>query len=499
MKLNSYQLSLWCDAAVHGRRKWFWLAGNVLLLLLALLLGLIWPVLSALLLANAVLAMYLLHRHHAFGRIYQRKPRPVDAQCETVLIDASLIGHGMRLRAAAQPIDVADGLSLRLGSGALLLGTAMVLTSDEMSPVDRAAILSAVNALNIKPGRLRSHNPVMRREHAKDVTIVTVRDGMNDRHYYLGTPEAVARCCASIWEGHTRPMTEHDLLRISDTARFIAQGDCRVFAWATALENEEPIFLGMGGLGEEIHLPALQDAASLRAMGLTLMLDGGSQSDADLESLRALMELPDHHARADVHLTPNTVQTATTLGITRQPGESLVEPISLLRQRFRIIEGTLRRFGQMLALPLAIGVLAGSGPIPIFLTAMLVAAAIFIGVDLTAPKLRWPTALVCCVLALLTRLFMSSQPLALQTMAGGMIAVAAAFCAVRRLGGDGFRFSFQVRNPAFWLSASAAAMLLILLATSIGQGLAILLPLGFAILISAVIFLLIAFESRILK
>lgn len=499
MKLNTYQLSLWCDAAVHGRRKWFWLAGNVLLLLLALLLGLIWPVLAALLLANAVLAMYLLHRHHAFGGIYQRKPRPVDAQCETVLIDASLIGHGMRLRAAAQPIDTADGLSLRLGSGALLLGTAMVLTSDEMSPVDRAAILSAVNALNIKPGRLRSHNPVMRRDHAKDVTIVTVRDGMSDRHYYLGTPESVAKRCASIWEGHTRAMTDHDLVRISDTARFIAQGDCRVFAWATALENEKPIFLGMGGLGEEVHLPALQDAASLRTMGLTLMIEGGNQSDADLDSLRSMMDLPDHHARADIHLTPNPVQAEMPLGITRNPGDSLVEPISLLRQRFRIIEDTLRRFGQMLALPLAIGILAGSGPVPIFLTAMLIACAIFVGVDLTAPKLRWPTFLVCCLLALLTRIFMSSQPSALSIMAGGMLAVTAAFCTIRRLGGDGFRFSFRVRNPAFWLAASAAAMLLILLVTGITQGLAALLPLGFALLIGAVIFMLITFESRIFK
>lgn len=499
MKLKAYELALWCDAAVCGRRKWFWLAGNVLVLLFSLLIGLMWLALPVLLLANAVLALYLLHRHHAFGEVYQRKPRPADAQCETVLIDASLIGHGMRLRAAAQPIDAADRLSLRMGSGALLLGTAMVLTSDEMSPVDRAAILSAVNALNIKPSRLRIHNPVMHREHVKNVTIVTVRDGMSDRRYYLGAPEDVAKQCASIWEGHTRGMTGDDHVRIADAARYIAQGDCRVFAWATALENEKPIFLGMAGLGEEVHLSALQDAATLRTMGLTLMLDAGKQSDADLESLRAMMDLPDHHARADIHLTPEPVSTERPLGITRKPGESLVEPVTQLRQRFRIIEDTLRRFGQLLALPLAIAVLAGSSLTPVFLTVLLIAAAIFVGVDLSAPKLRWPTLLVCCLLALLTRAFMSAQPPALTVMASGIIAVTAASASVIRLGGEGFRFSFQLRNPAFWLMTASVLLLVLLAVYGLLQGFAALLPLGFAMLISAVIFMMILFESKILK
>ena len=499
MKLKAYELALWCDAAVHGRRKWFWLAGNVFALLLALLIRLMWLALPLLLLANAVLALYLLHRHHAFGEAYQRKPRPVDALCETVLIDTSLIGHGMRLRAAAQPIDVADGLSLRMGSGALLLGTAMVLTSDEMAPVDRAAVLSAVNALNIKPSRLRIHNPVIRREHAKDVTIVTVRDGMTDRHYYLGTPEDVAQRCASIWEGHTREMTEHDHLRIADTARYIAQGDCQVFAWATALESEKPIFLGMAGLGEEVHLSALQDVATLRAMGLTLMLDAGKQRDADLESLRAMMDLPDHHARADIHLTTDAVSTEVPLGITRKPGDSLVEPVTQLRQRFRTIEDTLRRFSLMLAMPLAVALLAGSALTPALITGILVCAAIIISVDLYAPRLRWPTMLCLCVLALLTRAFMSAQPPALSTMASGIIAVAAAAASVIRLGGEGFRFSFRLRNPAFWLMAAAALLMTVLAIYGLFEGFAALLPLGFALLISAVIFMLIIFEGKMLK
>ncbi len=500
MKLNSYQLALWADAASHDRRLWFYLAGNALLLLLALLLGLFWPVLTILLLLGAALSIYLLHRHHAFGRTYQRKPRPADALCETVLIDPLLIGHGMRLRATAQPVDVSDALSLRMGSGALLLGTAMVLTSDEMSKADRAAVLSAVNTLNLKPSRLMIHNPILRRETLREVKVVTVRDGLNDRRYYLGAPDAVAALCPAIWEGTTRPMEPHDLARIEDTARYIAQGDCRVFAWATALEGEEPIFLGMGGIGEEVHLSAMQDAATLRAMGLTLMLEDG-QNPADAECLRAMLQLPEHHARADIHLTEQVKEPQLTgpLRITRHPGDSLVEPITTLRTRFQIIEDTLRCFCLMLGLPLLVCLITGAGPACIGAAALLTAAAIWVGADLTAPKLRWPTIVFVAVISLLTRAFMSTQSAALIQVGGGILTLVTALCTTRRLGGYGFRFSFQLRNPAFWLAATTALMLLVLLIVGCLQGLAALLPILFSILMSGLTALLILLESRIFR
>lgn len=500
MKLKPYQLALWCDAASHDRRIWFYLAGNVLLLLLSLLLGLFWPVATVLLLCGAALAVDLLHRHHAFGRTYQRKPRPADALCETVLIDPLLIGHGMRLRAAAQPVDVSEALSLRMGSGALLLGTAMVLTSEEMPKADRAAVLSAVNALNLKPSRLMIHNPILRRETLREVKVITVRDGLNDRRYYLGTPDAVAALSASIWEGSTRPMEPHDLVRIEDTARYIAQGDCRVFAWATALEGEEPIFLGMGGIGEEVHLSAMQDAATLRSMGLTLMLEDG-QNPSDAECLRAMLQLPEHHARADIHLTEQVKEPQLTgpLRITRHPGESLVEPISTLRTRFQIIEDTLRCFTLMLGLPLLVCLITGAGAACIGAAALLTAAAIWVGADLTAPRLRWPTMLLVAAIALLTRIFMSTQGDVLVQVAGGILTVATAFCATMRLGGYGFRFSFRLRNPAFWLGAFTALMLLVLLITGLLQGLAALLPICFSLLMSLLVSLLIILENRIFK
>ena len=499
MKLQSFQLARWCDTAIRGRKKWLWLAANLLLLALSILLGLTWLILPLILLANAVLALYLLHRHHAFGAAYQRTPRPEDAMCETVLIDASLIGQGTRLRAASQPIDVAETLSMRLGSGTLLLGAAMTLTADELPPADRSAILSAVQSLNIKPDRMRSHNPVIARESANGLTIVTVRDGMSERRYYLGAPADVASRCPSIWEGSTRPMTEQDHARIEDTARYIAQGNCRVLAWATALAFEEPVFLGMAGLGEEISLPALQEVSALRAMGLTIMLNAGDQSAADLESLRALLELPDHYARADIHLTQTALGREVPLGVTRMPGDPLAEPVSQLRQRFRTIEDTLRRFGQLLGLSLLIALLSNSTLTPVFLTGLLLFAAIAIGVDLTAPRLRWPTIAIACVLALFARLFLHAQPEALSLMASGMISVAVTFGASMRLCGRGFMLKGAGSQASIGLLAAAVLLTVAMLVYGCFQGAAVLLPLGFAVLISAAIVLLMVFENKILK
>ena len=499
MRLKPYQLSLWCDAATHGRRKWFWLSANVLLLLLSLLLKLFWPVLAVLLFVNALVGTYLLHRHHAFGKVYQRKPRPVDAQCETVLIDAALIGHGIRLRAVAQPFEAAPALSLRLGSGVLLLGAAMVLTADELPREERSALFSAMNGLNLKPSRLTIHNPVLCRERAADVTVVTVRDGMNNRRYFLGTPQQVCQRCSQIYDGSARDMTQEDRARIDETAAGIALENGRVLAWATALEEEAPIFLGMAALGDELHRPALQDAATLRGMGLTLMLDAGTQGADELAALRELMNLPEHHARADLHLTPHAVHTDVPLGITRHPGDSLVEPVTFLRARFSIIETALRRFAVVLGLPLFIALLSGSSVMALYLTGLLMAAVYFVGVDVTLPPLRWPTVILCSALALLTGLFMRTQAEGLRIMAGGFLSVTAAYCTMRRMCGGSFRFSRQLRNPALWLTLAGIIMLSGLLVTGLVQGLACLVPLGYAVLVSAVIAMLILLEQTILR
>ncbi len=502
MKLRPYQLCRWCDRATTCRwpraALWLYPAANVLLFVLFSLLGLFRVILPLLLMGNAVVALYLLHRHHAFGAIYQRKPRPKDAQCETILIDASLIGQGTRLRAAAQPIDVSDSVTLRLGSGALLMGAAMVLTADALPRPDRAAVLSAVQSLNIKPGRMRSHSPVLSRETHQNVTIVTVRDGMSNRRYYTGPAEEVAACCTSIWEGHTRALTDHDHTRIADTARYIAQANCRVTAWATALEGEEPTFLGMAGVGEEVDLNAVEEVAALRGMGLTVMLDPGIQPDTDLDSLRALLDLPDHHARPDLHMSPRTVNS-TALGIVRRTGDSLLEPVNMLRQRFRTIEDTLRHFGVLMGLPMVLSLLFGAWPAALLTAAVMLYTAIALGVDLSSPAPRWQTLLGIGVAALLAKAFLLTQTGTLALMGGGVITAAAAVICAARLCGSAFTFKGNGWKRTLPILLAGGLYVLGTVLAGLSAGSAMLLPLAFSALIAAAIVLLIRFEQMIFR
>ncbi len=493
---DPYFISSLCDGLIRGRRRWFYLAGNLLALLLCLLIpGLRGFLLALTALADCTLALYLTHRHHAFGAEYQRKPRPADAKCETVLIDAALIGQGTRLRAASQPIDVADGLSLRLGSGALLLGTAMVLVSDELPPQDRSALLSAVQALNLRPDRLRSHSPVIAREEAEGVSIVTVRDGMNSRRYYLGAPEALLPHCPAIWEAHTRPMTEQDPLRIMDAARYMERGGCRVLAYATALESEEPIFLGLAGLGEDIHLEALKDAADLRAMGLTLMLEDGDRPEGDADTLRALMELPDHHARADIHLTTRDV-AGSALAITRRPGDSLQDPIRQLRGRFSTMENALRRFALALGFCLVLSLFSGVSALPLAVALLLICGALFIGVDLTAPGMRWPVLAASVGLGLVTRLFLGTLGPELARPAGCLLPLAAAMCCLIRLGGQSFSLKGGDRVSLFAVLLGGAMLLAAIVLCLLG-GWKSLLPLCFVLLVSGAVCALLLLGDRL--
>ncbi len=483
---DPYFLSSLCDGLICGRRRWFYLAGNGLALLLCLLIpGLRGLLLALMALTGCTLALYLTHRHHAFGAEYQRKPCPGDAKCETVLIDAALIGQGTRLRAASQPVDVADGLSLRLGSGTLLLGTAMVLVSQELPPQDRSALLSAVQAINLRPDRLRSHSPLVAREEAEGVSIVTVRDGMNSRRYYLGTPETLLPHCPAIWEEHTRPMTEQDPLRILDAARYMERGGCRVLAFATALESEEPIFLGLAGLGEDIHMEALKDASDLRAMGLTLMLEGSGRPEGDVDTLRALMELPDHHARADIHLTTREV-AGDALGITRRSGDSLLEPIRQLRSRFSAIEKTLRRFALALGFCLALSLFSGVSALPLAVALLVTCGALFIGVDLTVPGLRWPVLAASIGLGLVTRLFLGTLDPALARPVGCLLPLMAAMCCLIRLGGKGFSLKNRDRASLIAVIAGGVMILASIVLCLLG-GFKSLLPLCFVLLISGAV------------
>lgn len=378
MKLKPLQLCRIGAYFTHGRR-WIVLAA-------ALLVSLILPswlrvlALSVSLWLGALTGLYWFYLRSRRPASFLRDPNPQDALCETVLIDATLIGRGTLLRAAAQPVDVADQLSLRMGSGALLLGSAMVLTADTLSAPDKAAIHKAAEKLNIVPQRLLRHNPILRTEALGSLRTVTVRDGQNERRYFMGSPQDVSSLSLRIWEGEIRAMTDHDRERILDTAGYIAQGQCRVTAYATALGNETPVFLGLCGVGEEVEMQAIADISTLRGMGLTVLLDFSDAPDTDPDALHALLDLPGHHARADIHLVRKAASQEGALGILRQRGDSLAEPILSLQETFSGTEDALRRFLLLLGTVLLCGLFAGQWWLAPLMTLLLTLAALSLGI-----------------------------------------------------------------------------------------------------------------------
>lgn len=500
MKLQPYQLCRWCDGLTDGWKRGVSLGGNALLLLLAVLLRPVRATLTALLLlTDATVGLYLLYRRLAFGAEYQRTPRPQDAQGETVCIDALLIGEGTRLRAAAQPFEAAEALSLRLGSGALLLGAAMTHTADTLPMAERAAVLSAVQTLNIKPDRMRSHSPVLARGQDGNVSRVTVRDGVQERTYYMGDPQAVAALSAMLRDGQVRPLDEADRARLTDTARYIEQGNCHVLAFATALADEPPVFLGMAGLGASIRVQAAQDVSSLRAQGLTVMLAPENGCEEDAASLRGLLELPDHHAREDIRLTTKASRGGKTLCVTRAEGESLLAPVMQLRQRFYAMERMLRRFVLLLGWPLVLSVLFGCWTAAAVSAVMLVYAALVLGIDNedAQPGIRvWIGLIAASVCA---RLLLSSQTDALVQMGGGCLTVLTATACAFRLSGKRLHFRGQGSLQGLALAGVSGGYVLLsalLCGASAGE---ILLPLAFAIAVAAVMILLILCEHRIFR
>ena len=397
MKLQPLQLCRWCAFFRTWKRLLILPAALLVALLLPGLLRALW--LGAVLLTATLIAAYrLILRAHPLPA-GQRPPEPKDALCETVLVDAAFIGKGTMLRAASQPVDPSDGLSLRMGSGALLLGAAMTLTADTLREADRLAVYRAVHKLNIVPQRMREHTPILRTAAENGVTTVTVRDGTQERRYVTGPVQAVCALCPRIWENECRSMTEHDHLRIADTARYIAAGQCRVSAYATALGDEELTFLGLVGIGEDVDPRAVADVKALRASGLTVMLTA-DDPEVDVPSLRALLFLDDRHARADIEYSVKPVEGSAGLNIQRRRGDTLTGPIEQLREAFSTAETALRRAALLMGLAILCA-LPGGWPLVLAASAVMAFTALVMDVDCRAALPRSWALAVCLLAALL--------------------------------------------------------------------------------------------------
>ncbi len=485
MRSRPLQICRMCAYFTRWRYLWFLAAALLAWLLPGLLGNMLW---TALLGALALLALYALLR---YACKLPDSHRPENALAETVLVDASLIGRGTMLRAAAQPVDVAPELSLRLGSGALLLGTAMTLTAGELLEPDRLAIHRAVQKLNIVPERMRSHQPLLSREDAAGVTCIRVRDGAQERCYYAGSAAEVIALCDGIWEGEPRPMTSHDRLRLADTDRYLAQGQCRITAYATCLAGESPIFLGFAAIGEEIDPRARQDIATLRDMGLTVMLRNGNDPEMDAASLRILLGLNDMHARADIHLSDGSAAQASavlTLRCTRDA--SLVEPVRRLRENFAGIERALRRFACMGCL--AFLPCLTTGWTALLSMALLLGSVFFLG-DRGTSKLPGRNTLILYGSAAFLSLLLLGAAKGTALGCGLLVILASLGAALRLCDVRTLPALAQNQRPLLYLLGVAGVCLLVSLAVGIVQSVTFL-PMLFGVLMGAVLCGLLVFS-----
>lgn len=400
-----------CTLCHHLARKRRWLilpiAFALSLLLSFVVPTWLWLTLCALiLLISAMLLIYLRDLGMLWSHHHVRMPAPRDALAEIVMVDASLVDTGACLQAAAQPVNPAEEISMRLGSGALLLSTAMVFLSEELSPADRAAVLAAAAKMKLRARALQERSPILRRGVEDGMQYVTVQDGAQERTYFMADEATVAAACGSIWDERVRLMGQHDREHIHEAALHMGRGGRRVIAYATAEGNERPVFLGLIALGDGLDPAALDELGVLRGMGLTLILRDDKQHPMDMATLRRQLEIPDLHARPDLHLCAGEpYPDSHCLTILRREDRSLLRPVTQLRDHFRRMSQMLERVFKLMGLCFLCCILSGGALSVPFAAALLTAAYLSFG-SLTAaqPIHRVPGALLaafCLLIRLL--------------------------------------------------------------------------------------------------
>lgn len=393
------------------KRRWLILPAALLLSALA---GLFLPVRAFLMIlcptvfALCMLAVYQLHMRSFRTEGYLRTPAPRDARAEVVLVDVSLIDGGKRVMAAAQPVNAMPAMTLRMGSGAILLGSAMVLLSGQLPEDEADAVLQAAEGLKLQPEVLRRKNPVLDEGDEDGMRRITVRDGQEERSYFMAEAATVAAACSAIWEGQIRPMRQSDRARILDAESYMMAGKCRVYAFATASGTEKPTFLGLAGIGSQLNMSAVRSLNEMRGQGLTIALRDDGKNRQDAASLRRTLGIADLHARPDICLSAGgACHEAGCLTILPPAGQPLEEPVLAVRAHFARLARYMSGIGTLLGLCLLICILTGGATSPLWTLLLLGTAACTFGRGRTPQLRRW-TLLVPVAVCLLSRLLLSS-------------------------------------------------------------------------------------------
>lgn len=463
-------------------RRWLLLPiGLAVSLLLAFVVpAWLWLTLcAALLLTGAMLLVYVRDLNFLWNSSHARMPAPRDGQAEIVMIDASLVDVGTKLQAVAQPLTPVPELSIRMGSGALLLGTAMVFLSDELPRTDGSALLAAAARLNLRAPVLRQRSPILHRGTEDGMTCVTVQDGMQERTYFMADAQTVAKGCGSIWESRIRLMGQSDQARIMEAAGQMAEGGRRVIAFATATDDERPIFLGLAALGDSVDADASKELSALRALGVTIVLRDDQTRPMDVPSLRRSLDVPDLHARPDLHLcVGEPYPSVHCLAIRRTEERALLQPVLQLREHFSGMALMLRRLCSLMGLCFLCCILAG-GVLSVPAAAAILTASYLSFGSLTASRsLLWYEGAGAAVFCLLVQLLLNAAVPAAADAAGTCLCIALTALLSLTLAIPGRRLPPR-RLIAPGLTALAALLVQLIAAASLLPS--ALLPMGFCI------------------
>lgn len=462
-------------------RRWLLLpVGLALTLLLAFVVPTwLWLTLSALLLlTSAMLLVYVRDLHHLWNSSHVRMPAPHDGHAEMVMIDAALLDNGMQVQSVSQPFTPAEALNMRTGRGALLLGTAMVFLADELPQAEGAALLSMAAQMNLRAPVLMQRSPVLRRGTEDGMTCVTVQDGTHERTYFMGEAALVAKGCGSIWEDRIRLMGQHDQSRILESAGKMAEGGRRVIAFATATDADRPVFLGLAALSSSIVSDAFQELNALRALGMTIILRDDQSRPMDVPALRRQLDIPDLHARPDLHLcVGEPYPSIHCLTILRRDDPALLQPVLALREHFSRMSLMLQRLFGLMGLCFLCCILAGGALSVPAAAAILTAAYLSFGNLTSMRPIRWPEAAVTAGFCLLVRLLLNAAVPDAAGAAGTFLCIPLTALLSLSLAAPERRLTPRRLLPPL---LTAAAVLLIHLLVSLSALPALLLPAAFA-------------------
>ena len=310
------------------------------------------------------------------------------ARPRRVVVDDSLLKGCRAVTQVLLPLSPAPGLSLRAGSGTLLLAAALTVMADTVP--DEAALLSLAATLGFMPDKFLRSCPVLAKTTLGSVPGRVVRDGKGQRAYYLGDPTALFSQCSRIWDGGERPITRDDLEQLRCF-------NCSQYALATApMDGDTPgeaTYLG-SLLVEDAPCPAMLAALdTLRSQGMEVIPRWGAETLRDDDLLVTLEPEGGVCLIAPAPDAPGLdASVASVLSWARQADEQL------------------RATWQTTILMLLCGLLMQAGwPTTLFYT-LLIALACFFGQELrqpARPRCRRVAALVLpCMIAALAAAFL---------------------------------------------------------------------------------------------